>query len=65
MHIDEGPDYLKIFLLNLVVLGISGVLALLWEFFRHDIQGAMGIAAWIVMLLNTLMAVFVAKWSQE
>lgn len=65
MHIDEGPDYLKIFMLNLVVLGVSGVTALLWEFFRHDFQGAIGLAAWIIMLLNTLMAVYVAKWSQE
>ncbi len=65
MHIDEGPDYLKIFRLNLVVLGVSGVTALLWAFFRHDFQGAIGLAAWIVMLLNTLMAVYIAKWSQE
>jgi len=61
VYIDEGPDYLKIFMLNLVVLGVSSVAALLWAFFRHDIQGTIGLAAWIVMLLNTLMAVFVAK----
>jgi hypothetical protein len=65
VHIDEGPDYLKIFMLNLVVLGLSGVMALLWEVFMHDFQGAIGLAAWIIMLLNTLMAIFVAKWSQE
>ncbi|TVY32678.1 hypothetical protein LOCC1_G008328 [Lachnellula occidentalis] len=65
VHINEGPDYLTIFILNLVVLGASGVAALLWTFFRHDFQGAMALAAWIVMLLNTLMLVFVAKWSQE
>ncbi|KFY61847.1 hypothetical protein V496_04858 [Pseudogymnoascus sp. VKM F-4515 (FW-2607)] len=48
VHIDEGPDYLKVFVLNLVILG-----------------GAMGFAAWIIMLFNTLMAIFIAKWSQE
>lgn len=65
MHIDEGPDYLKVFILNLVILGVSGVAALLWDRFRHDFQGAMGFAAWIIMFLNTLMIVFVAKWRQE
>lgn len=52
-------------MLNLAGLGVSGVVALLWEVFRHDFQGAIGLAAWIVMFLNTLMAIFVAKWSQE
>ncbi|KFY56912.1 hypothetical protein V497_05874 [Pseudogymnoascus sp. VKM F-4516 (FW-969)] len=65
VHINEGPDYLKVFMLNLVILGVSGVAALLWDIYRHDFQGAMGFAAWIIMLLNTLMAVFIAKWSQE
>ncbi|KAL2065847.1 hypothetical protein VTL71DRAFT_3517 [Oculimacula yallundae] len=65
IHIDEGPDYLKIFILNFAVLGLSGAGALLWSLFKHDFQGAMGLAAWIIMLLNTLMAISVAKWSQE
>lgn len=65
MHIDEGPDYLKVFILNLVILGVSGVAALLWDIYKHDFQGAMGFAAWIIMLLNTLMAIYIAKWSQE
>ncbi|KAL5348218.1 hypothetical protein ACLOAV_006698 [Pseudogymnoascus australis] len=65
VHIDEGPDYLKVFILNLVIIGVSGVAALLWDVYRHDFQGAMGFAAWIIMLFNTLMAIFIAKWSQE
>lgn len=65
VHIDEGPDYLKVFVLNLAILSVSGVAALLWDTYRHDFQGAMGLATWIIMLMNTLMAVFIAKWSQE
>ncbi|KFZ13622.1 hypothetical protein V501_03613 [Pseudogymnoascus sp. VKM F-4519 (FW-2642)] len=65
VHIDEGPDYLKVFILNLVILGVSGAAAALWDIYRHDFQGAMGFAAWIIMLLNTLVAIFIAKWSQE
>lgn len=65
VHIDEGLDYLKVFVLNLVILGVSGAAALLWDIYKQDFQGAMGFAAWIIMLLNTLMAIFIAKWSQE
>lgn len=65
MHIDEGPDYLKVFVLNLVILGASGVAAVLWDMYRHDFQGAMGLAAWVIMVLNTLMAIFILKWGQE
>jgi hypothetical protein len=65
IHIDEGPDYFSIFLVNLGILVVSGIAALLWKYFEKDFQGAFGFACWIVAVLNTLMAVFVAKWRQE
>jgi len=65
VHIDEGPDYLKILVLEVVCLALSGIAALLWELLKQDFSGAMGVAAWIVALSNALMAVFVAKWRQE
>ena len=65
VHIDEGPDFLKILLLNLGVLLLSGGAALLWKFLQRDFQGAIGLACWIVAVLNTVMAVFVVKWRRE
>jgi hypothetical protein len=61
VHIDEGPDYLQVFILNLVILGVSGFTVLLWDIYRRDFQGAIGFAAWIIMVFNTLMAIFIAK----
>lgn len=65
IHIDEGPDYLKIFLINLGILTLSGLAALVWRLLENDFQGGFGFACWIIAVLNTLMAVFVAKWRQE
>jgi hypothetical protein len=65
VHIDEGPDFLRIFLLNLGVLTLSGIAALIWKFLENDFQGAFGFACWIIAVLNTAMAVFVVKWRRE
>jgi hypothetical protein len=65
VHIDEGPDFLRIFLLNLGILMLSGVAALIWKFLEKDFQGAFGFACWVIAVLNTVMAVFVVKWRRE
>ena len=65
VHIDEGPDFLKIALLNLGVLVVSGVAALLWKFLEHDFQGAFGFACWVLAVLNTVMVVLVSQWRRE
>lgn len=64
MYIDEGPGFLKIFMLNLGGLVLSGAAALLWKFLEKDFQGAFGFACWVIAVMNTLMAVFVVKWNR-
>jgi len=44
---------------------ISGVVAYLWEYFRHDFQGAFGFAGWIVAVVNGILVAYIAKWRQE
>jgi hypothetical protein len=65
IHIDEGPNYVAIFWANFIVLVLSGVAALLWNFLEHDFQGAFGFACWIIAVLNSLVMVYVFKWRQE
>jgi hypothetical protein len=61
VHTDEGPGFLRIFLLSLGILMLSGVAVLIWKFLEKDFQGAFGFACWVIAVLNTVMAVFVVK----
>jgi hypothetical protein len=62
IHIIEGPNWTIIGVANVVMMIMSGVAALLWNFFKHDFQGAFGFAGWItaaVALVNGVLAVCV------
>src|SRR5450756_723794 len=65
IHINEGPNYLILGIINLLLLVISGLTAFLWKFFMHDFQGAFGFAGWLVAVINGILVVHIFKWQQE
>ena len=65
IHIDDGPDYAFLFMVNFGVLLLSGLAAGLWKYFERDFQGAFGFATWLIAVLNSLLMAYVLKWKQE
>jgi hypothetical protein len=65
IHIIEGPNWSLIGMLNLFMIVISGVAAGLWKLYMNDFQGAFGFAAWILMVVNAVLLVYVARWNRQ
>ncbi|KAE9376187.1 hypothetical protein N431DRAFT_334440, partial [Stipitochalara longipes BDJ] len=65
IHINEGPDYFVIGVVNCAFLMLSGLAAFLWNWYKNDFQGAFGFAGWIVAVLNGVLVSYVIKWQQE
>ncbi|CZR58205.1 uncharacterized protein PAC_08096 [Phialocephala subalpina] len=65
IHINEGPDYFIIGIINFVLLALSGLAAFLWNWYHSDFQGAFGFAGWIVAVVNGVLVAYVVKWQQE
>lgn len=64
IHINEGPDYFIISVINFVLLALSGLAAFLWNWYTSDFQGAFGFAGWIVAVVNGVSVAYVVKWQQ-
>jgi hypothetical protein len=65
IHITEGPNYIAIGVINLLMMVVSGLVAFLWKYFIHDFQGAFGFAGWIVAVVNGILVLYIAKWRIE
>jgi hypothetical protein len=65
IHINEGPNYFAIGVINIFMMVVSGVAAYLWKYFMDDFQGAFGFAGWIVAVVNGVLVAYIAKWRQE
>lgn len=58
IHIIEGPDGMVILWLTVATILVSFILAVLWAVFRKDVQGAFGIAAFVVASESALAVSF-------
>ena len=63
IHINEGPNWFVIGMVNLFMMAISGVAAGLWKLYMDDFQGAFGFAGWIVGVANAVLLVYIARWN--
>jgi len=64
VHINEGPNYFALGLVNIAMMIMSGLAAFLWKYFMNDFQGAFGFAGWIVAVVNGVLVAYIAKWQQ-
>jgi hypothetical protein len=64
IHITEGPNWIVIGLVNLFMIGMSGLAAGLWKLYMDDFQGAFGFAGWIIGVVNAILLVYIAKWNR-
>jgi hypothetical protein len=65
IHINEGPNYFALGVINIFLMIVSGHAAYLWKYCVHDFQGAFGFAGWIVAVVNGVLVAYIAKWGQE
>ncbi|KAH7311086.1 hypothetical protein BKA65DRAFT_163607 [Rhexocercosporidium sp. MPI-PUGE-AT-0058] len=63
IHINEGPNWMAISFLNIFMMVMSGVVAFLWKHFNGVFQGAFGFAAWIVMVVDSILIAYIVKQS--
>ena len=64
IHIVEGPDWVMFVIINLFMVTMSGVAAFLWTLYKNDFSGVFTFAAWIVMVINSVMLGYIAKWNR-
>lgn len=64
IHINEGPNWIMIAVLNAFMMLVSGAVAFLWKYYKGDFQGAFGFAAWIVMVVDSILMAYIVKHSQ-
>lgn len=63
IHINEGPNWFVICMVNLIMMVISGIAAGLWKLYTNDFQGAFGFAGWIVGVVNAVLLVYIVRWN--
>ncbi|CZR54791.1 uncharacterized protein PAC_04675 [Phialocephala subalpina] len=63
IHINEGPNWFAVGMVNVCLMIMSGIAAGLWKYFMDDFQRAFGFAGWIVAVVNAVLVAYIAKWS--
>jgi hypothetical protein len=61
IHINEGPNWFAIGMVNIFMMVMSGITAGLWKLYMDDFQGAFGFAGWIVGVVNAVLLVYIAR----
>ena len=64
IHIIEGLNRFVVLLYTLVILLASAVVAVAWAVVRDDIQGGMGIGAWLTGVQAVALMLVLTRWSE-
>jgi hypothetical protein len=64
VHIIEGPNMVMITVLTVIMVGISGVVSLVYSFSRKDVSGGFAIGAWIVAGWVALVTTLYYQWKE-
>lgn len=64
IHIIEGLNRFMVLLCTLVILLFSAVVAVVWVVVRDDVQGGVGIGAWLTSVLAVVLMLVLTRWSE-
>lgn len=65
IHIVEGPNWLVLTCTFILVLAVSGIVAVVWSVTKRDVQGGMGIGAYLVTIQTAIMMAFFFWWQEK
>jgi len=64
VHIIEGLDRFRALIATLAILFVSGVIGISWALARADVQGGVGIGAWLTSVQAVVLMMVLTKWNE-
>ena len=64
VHIIEGLDRFRALIATLAILFVSGIIGISWALARADVQGGVGIGAWLTSVQAVVLMMVLTKWNE-
>ncbi|KAM0322560.1 hypothetical protein ACHAQA_009407 [Verticillium albo-atrum] len=64
VHIIEGVHKRNVLLATLLILLVSGIVAVTWAVVRDDVQGGFGIGAWVTSVQAVVLMIVFVRWNE-